>query len=153
MAQNNVYILVNSVYIYIYLLFFSHQLLMVLPIHGIFRLLKGNLSHPVLICDIYDEYFHKAATDRQCVHIRYSECAAIHIQRAVVGLARRYQNPRFSQARLGMICLFDCGLKRNCIIQVSLSLGSEDCHVSSWAQVRLGILLFLSSTRARSNIS
>ena len=33
--------------------------------------------HSVLICDIH------TAAEQQCVHVRYSEFAAVHIQRAV----------------------------------------------------------------------
>ena len=34
--------------------------------------------HSVLMCD-----FHYTTVEQQCVNVRYSECAAVHIQRAV----------------------------------------------------------------------
>ena len=43
--------------------------------------------HPVLICDIHTAKFPldcSPAAEQQCVHVRYLQCAAVHIQRAVI---------------------------------------------------------------------
>ena len=47
------------------------------------KVMIKNSLHSVLVCDIHTARFPLTAVEQQCVHVRYSECAAVHIQRAV----------------------------------------------------------------------
>ena len=42
------------------------------------KVMMEHSLHSVLICDMH------TAAKQQCVHVRYSECTAVHIQRAVM---------------------------------------------------------------------